>query len=213
MQTGLLFIGGEYPPQHIIDAFLSRASLIVAADSGYDYLRSRGVGCDLVTGDMDSTEYGEEIAALEEHRVIRFQRDKDETDTEIGLRALRERNVDYPVIVGGGGGRLDHLLALATLFDRELRPREWLSRGARAISVEERLTLSGLEGHTVSLFPAGTGPCTITSEGLKWPLDALTWYRSRGDAGISNLIVGDPLVLEPQTGRGILVIPDQNFSE
>jgi thiamine pyrophosphokinase len=210
MQTGVLFIGGEYPQPHLIDELLGRASLVVAADSGFDYLRSRGLQCDLVAGDMDSTRYAEEIAALGENRVVRFGREKDETDTEIGLRLLRERGIEYPVIVGGGGGRLDHLLALAALFDREVRPREWVSAQGRVLSVEERLVLGGYVGRTVSLFPAGSGECRLHSEGLKWPLDELTWYRGRGDGGVSNVVMKDPLVLEPYSGRGLLVIPEKD---
>lgn len=209
MKTGVLFIGGDYPPHDIIDTILSHASLVAAADSGYDYLRRRGLGCDFVLGDMDSTEYAEEIASLEEQRVFAYEREKDETDTEIGLRILREKGTEYPVIIGGGGGRLDHLISLVAMFDRDVRPREWVPREARVISVEEHLSLPGLAGRTVSLFPAGAAPCRLHSEGLKWPLDSLTWHRGRGDVGISNEVVDDPLVLQPVSGRGILVIPEK----
>jgi thiamine pyrophosphokinase len=212
MRTGLLFIGGLYPPDNTIDNSLSRSSFVIAADSGYDYCRRRGIECDLVVGDMDSTRYSEEIAALGEERVKPFERDKDETDTEIGLRLLYEYGIEYPVIIGGGGGRLDHLLALAVLFDRRQRPREWLSREARVVSVEEEITLKGLKGRTVSLFPAGREVCRLHSEGLKWPLDQLQWLRGRGDAGISNEVIGEPLRLAPLTGRGILVIPESEES-
>jgi thiamine pyrophosphokinase len=207
MKTGVLFIGGEYPREEVIDAVLAGAEYVVAADSGYDYLRQREIACDLVVGDMDSTRYGREIAELGEERVQRFDAQKDETDTEIGLRSLVERGVEYPIIIGGGGGRLDHLLAVASLFDRSLRPREWISRQARVISVEERLLVEGRKGRTVSLFPAGDQPCRIHSQGLKWPLDQLTWLKQRGDGGVSNEVTEDPLLLEPYSGRAMLVIP------
>jgi thiamine pyrophosphokinase len=41
------------------------------------------------------------------------------------------------------------------------------------------------------------------SDGLKWPLDGLTWRH--GDVGISNVAIKDEVAIEMLTGRLIMV--------
>jgi thiamine pyrophosphokinase len=200
-----LCIGGEMPGPGMIRRVAEEMDIVAAADSGFDALYEIGIEPDLVLGDMDSTNYRNIIEKFPSEKVHTASRDKDETDTEIGLRELYERGVDRVTLIGGGGGRLDHLLGLIILFHRDMRPHQWYTRTDRVVSVEDEIVLEGLKGTTVSLFPAGKGRCRIHSEGLKWPLDDLVW--NIGDAGISNLVTGDPLILRPIEGRALFVCP------
>ncbi len=205
-----LCIGGDAPQPETIARLVRGVDIVGAADSGFDYLYELGIVPDLLVGDMDSTRYASEIeglAARQGHEVkteVEFtSSEKEETDTEIGLRRLRELGAEHIILIGGGGGRLDHLLGLVILFDREMRPDRWYGGSDLVISIDEPKEFSGLEGSTVSLFPAGKGRCRLKSRGLKWPLDELVWER--GDAGISNLVVSETLAIEPVEGRAILV--------
>ena len=83
--NGLLFTGGEGPGAALLDGFLKNTSVIVAADSGYDLAADLGIVPDLVVGDMDSVKRVQEVNQRAPASLIRFPRDKDETDTEIGL--------------------------------------------------------------------------------------------------------------------------------
>lgn len=198
-----LCIGGEAPDVKKINSIIEGMDIIAAADSGFDTLYRAGIEPDFLVGDMDSTEYPDRVSAYPREKVEIFSRDKEETDTEIALRRLYERGIEDVTLIGGGGGRLDHLLGIVTLFDRDIRPREWYTGYDRVVSIEEIISLHGLEGLTVSLFPAGKEGCRIKSTGLKWPLDTLVWEK--GDAGISNLVTKETLVLEPIEGRAIMV--------
>ncbi len=206
---GVLVLGGEHPHIANVEQIMRNADLVVAADSGFDFLWENGLGFDYIVGDMDSTRYGGAIAEIPENKVIVAPREKDDTDTELGLRFLKEKSIDKVIMVGGGGGRLDHLLGIVSLFDREIRPDEWYTRNEGVVSIDKPKSFRHLKGKTVSLFPAGTETCTMKSSGLKWPLDALKWKK--GDVGISNVVVSDEVTIQPITGRLIFIYPLTQF--
>jgi len=204
---GVLFIGGKHPQQALSRKLAEDADLIVAADSGFDITWNQGIGCNYVVGDMDSTRFLKVIDKLPGNKVIRMPKEKDETDTEIGLRVLYEKGATKKILIGGGGGRLDHLIGIIILFHRDIRPDEWYTDKEVIISIDKKTILREMKGETVSFFPVGEEECRMKSEGLKWPLDNLKWKR--GDAGISNLITSERMIVEPVSGRLICIFSNR----
>ena len=201
MKQGLLFVGGSGPlPGSFED---SPGSVKVAADSGLELALGLGIEPDLVVGDMDSISDPSLLARFPPERVLRFPADKDETDTEIGLRILRERGCGEITIVGGGGGRLDHLLGIVSLFEREDPPRRWITNEADVRLIDGMAEFRGWEGAIVSLFPLGLRAARMRSEGLRWSLDGLEFKRGQG--GISNLVIADRMAIAVGVGKLLLV--------
>jgi thiamine pyrophosphokinase len=200
---GLLVIGGAAPAPGELLLCARGMHLVIAADSGYDHCRAAGLVPDLVVGDMDSLSDPDALERLPAARVMRFPRDKDETDTEIGMRLLLEKGCTRITIAGGGGGRIDHLLGIAGLFERERPPVRWVTDREDMHLVEGELFLEGCRGATVSVFPLGAGAGDMRSEGLFWPLSGLEF--ARGSAGISNRAVADRIRITVGNGR-LLVI-------
>lgn len=200
---GILIIGGDHPARDLTSRLVEEAQIIIAADSGFDYAWNNGIDIDYVVGDMDSTSYREIIESMPKEKVLRMPEEKDETDTEIGLAMLKELGAAESVIIGGGGGRLDHLLGIVTLFHREIRPDEWYTDKEAVWSIDRKRIFEGLKGKTVSFFPVGEEICRMRSSGLKWPLDQLVWKP--GDAGISNVVMEDSMMVEPLSGRLICI--------
>lgn len=200
---GLLFVGGEGPRRQEILRCAREASLSVAADSGLELALAAGVEPDLVVGDMDSISDPRLLDRFPAERILRFPREKDDTDTEIGLRTLLERGVDEVTIAGGGGGRIDHLLGIVALFERGQPPRRWLTAREDIRLVDGEARFDGWLGSTVSVFPLGDHAGRMRSRGLRWPLDGLTFPRGR--AGISNIVTEDPLLISVADGK-VLVI-------
>jgi thiamine pyrophosphokinase len=182
IMDALLFTGGDAPVR--IEEMLEGHPFACAADSGLLTAMRWGVVPDLVVGDMDSLADPSLLDSLPPSSVIRFPRDKDETDTEIGLRVLAERGFREVALIGGGGGRLDHLLAILALFERETRPSTWLTARERIDFVDGEILFPAERGDTVSVFPVGCGQIRTESEGLRWKLDGLAWKR--GSFGVSN---------------------------
>jgi len=198
----VLFTGGSAPDAPPVGLEIN-GSVIVAADSGVETALRWGIEPDLVLGDMDSLTDPSILHRLGEERVRRYEEEKDYTDTELGLMELFDRGVQDAVIVGGGGGRLDHLLGIVALFDRDIAPRRWYTDSEHVECIDEEYTLREAEGETVSFFPAGRARCTMQTRGLKWPLDTLSWVK--GDAGISNVVVSKECRIRVTEGRLIMV--------
>jgi thiamine pyrophosphokinase len=177
--------------------------VVVAADSGLLLAREFDIPPDYIVGDMDSLPDLKLLDEYEDFRVHRFPREKDYTDTELGIQLLREKGCEKIVIIGGGGGRMDHFLSLYSLFHRENPPSAWLTDRDEIVYVNSRYELRERGGREISLFPVGREPVRMSSRGLKWPLDGLVWQV--GDAGISNVVTGAAAEIEVLSGGLILM--------
>jgi thiamine pyrophosphokinase len=201
--VGLLLLGGEGPRRAQLEEVLRAAAMVIAADSGFDLALSLGVQPDLLVGDLDSVAASRGLSAFPAERIRRYPRDKDETDAELGLRLLAERGIRSVVLAGGGGGRLDHLLAIVELFEREPPPLAWYTALERVERVDGEARLAGCLGRRVSFFAIRGTAGGLSSEGLKWPLDGLEWARGRG--GVSNLVTADPARVRVRRGSLLMV--------
>jgi thiamine pyrophosphokinase len=178
-------------------------SFICAADSGLDVLRRWGILPDLVVGDMDSLS---DISILVSYEnVMEFPRDKDDTDTEIGIREIRARGYGHLVLAGGGGGRLDHLLALRSMLERPEGPDEWLTSSERVVRFGSATTFNVHAGATVSVFPLSGGASGMHSEGLAWPLDGLSWDNAH--FGVSNIARTGEFLIDPGSRPLFVILP------
>jgi thiamine pyrophosphokinase len=202
-KRGLLVVGGDAPSPQALREAARGVELVTAADSGLLRVLEAGLVPDLVVGDMDSLPDRSLLERVARERVFIFPVDKDETDTEIGMRMMRERGCTDIAIAGGGGGRIDHLLGVALLFEREDPPSRWLTDAADIYMVDGERLFSGWEGSTVSVFPLGPRAGEMSSEGLRWPLDGLTFQRGWG--GISNVATASRVRISVGMGRLLVV--------
>ena len=196
-------IGGDGPSAELLRAAARAVDVVAAADSGLVPVLDAGLVPDLVVGDMDSLPDRSLLDRVPAERVRIFPTDKDETDTEIGMRFLAEDGCTEITIAGGGGGRIDHLFGVAQLFERAAPPVRWMTANADIYLVGRSAEFSGWVGSTVSVFPVGARCARMKSEGLRWPLDGLEFRRGFG--GISNVVTGTPLRISVGTGRLLVV--------
>jgi len=174
------------------------AARIIAADAGLDLAERLGVTPHLVVGDMDSVTPG----ALERARaagveIVTRPTDKDETDLELALAeawsGLRGRSGASVVVLGGAGGRLDHLAAnLAVLTGprwRHVQITAWMGT-SRVDVVHTSRTLRGVAGMEVSILAWHGAAEGVTTTGLRWPLHRAT-LEPGSALGTSNRFTGD----------------------
>lgn len=207
----VLFIGGDQPDPNSCSPYIGNVDIVVAADSGFDGARRSGFSVDYVIGDMDSISDPKVLEEFDDSRVIRWPRDKDYTDTECALEYLSGKGITDIVLVGGTGGRLDHLYAIQHLFTRPVCP--WLWVGSETVVVPVGAGCAGnsirLEGlrvdNPVSVFPASNAPLAVTSRGLHWELDSLDW--SSGAYSLSNRSVASQAVISVTQGRFLVMFP------
>ncbi len=208
---GILFTGGEAPESGLAAPFLSGYACAVAADSGLAACERFGVEPDLIVGDMDSLPDPSALGKYPSGRVEKWPHDKDYTDTEIALAALAKRGIDDIVLLGGGGGRVDHFLALKALFDRDPCPSVWVSDASVCVSVgagtpSASARILGLaQGDPVSVFPVGPGSHRAAGSGFHWPIDGLDW--DEGAFSLSNRADSGTVSIEAREGRFLCVFP------
>jgi thiamine pyrophosphokinase len=158
---------------------------IAAADSGLALAEAAGLKPDWIIGDMDSLNH-DRLCHYPMEKIIRYPVDKNYTDTELALALLREKGCGEIWIIGGGGGRIDHLFGIRELFEGDDFPTRWLTAAEDIYCIEGgKLAISLAPGSVVSVFLVGGGPWKAESAGLKWPLDNVRWKR--GMTGLSNI--------------------------
>jgi thiamine pyrophosphokinase len=215
---GIVFTGGEGPPPGLVKGLLAgpaKGALTVAADSGLEAAEAAGLRPDWIIGDMDSLDDAARLDKYPSGSVIRHAADKDYTDTELALSLLREKGRDEAWLLGGGGGRVDHLFAIRSLFERERPPARWITAaediycldagGGTGAANGRELALSLESDAPVSVFPLGDGPWKADSRGLKWPLGAVVW--NRGFFGLSNVALSGAWAITVEWGRFMVILP------
>jgi len=211
----IVLAGGELPPTDAIRDLVAGGGaagppLVVAADSGLDHALALGLAVDVVVGDLDSASAAAIAAAradgvaFETHPV-----DKDATDLELALLAARDRGPTRITVVGGGGGRHDHLLAnalvlaAADLADLDL---DALVGTARITVVRARATLHGHPGDLCSLLPVGGVAHGVRTHGLRFRLHGEDLLPG-STRGVSNELIGAEATVTVDAGVILAVQP------
>lgn len=225
----LILADGEAPTRGDLDlawpGWDANLGLVIAADGGARHAARLGVTIDAWVGDGDSLD-ADGMAALLAAAIPmeRSSPHKDESDTELAVRAAIRRGAAGLVIVGAlGGTRIDHALANIGL----LAMTELAGRPATLIDARSRITLvrapdpegapvhrplPGRTGDLVSLLPLGPGVIGVTTRGLAYPLNdeplpegparGLSNVRTASDAAVTVgggllLVVESPARLDP----------------
>jgi thiamine pyrophosphokinase len=192
-------------------ALLDDADLVIAADGGAIWLASIGVRPHRLVGDLDSVD--ESLVrrlAADGTSIDRHPAEKDESDTELGVRCAIDAGADQIVLLATlAGRRLDHELANALLLAHPaLRGRDVrMVRGPVTLRVArdgQRLELSGRGGDLVTLLAIGGDAAGVTTVGLRYPLSAGTLGLG-SSRGVSNQVVAPPASVAIERGTLLVV--------
>jgi thiamine pyrophosphokinase len=185
---------------------LAEDAMVIAADGGALEAERLGLRIGRLVGDMDSAP-AEVVDRLEAEgvEVERHPADKDFSDLELALEVACREGVEEILVLGGDGGRLDHLLGVSFLLgsDRWTGVRIDAVLGAALVHVvRDERELSGTPGELVSLFAVGGPASGVTTTGLRWQLDddALLAGSTRG---LSNVFVGSEASI--RVGAGVVL--------
>lgn len=196
--------GGNPLPAGIASQILP-ASLVIAADSGADHALAVGLQPDVIVGDLDSID-PHTLTELDGSAEIRqHPTDKDATDLELAVRAAFEAGATALQIVGGHGGRLDHLLGNYQLITSLDCPVTWFAGLDRLVIASGAATLNTSSGQTLTLL-AVSESATVSVRGTRWELDRAVVRRGE-TRGVSNVAIGAVVELEVHAGRVVVVLP------
>lgn len=200
-----VFVGGDPVSRERI-AGLAPFDLVVAADSGAELAAEAGVTVDVLVGDLDSISRETLERVFDDETVIESHLPgKDATDLELAMEvALRSAPTEI-VFVGGGGGRLDHLLGnVAVIAAPVARDASvsWVTERETAYVVRGRKSIRASTGTTFSLVPIGGDAHGVHLRNARWELRNASLHAHRS-TGISNVAAAGEIEIE--VGRGVLL--------
>jgi len=203
MRTVVVLSGG---PGFVPVADLPAGATVIAADGGAELARMLGLSVDLVVGDMDSISV--ETLAKVEH-VERHPAEKDATDLELALVAALRLEPERVLVLGGGGGRLDHLfgglLLLASQAYAGVRVDAQFGAAAVHVVRGER-TLQGEPGELISLLAVHGRAKGVATNGLVYPLRSET-LEPGSSRGVSNVFAAPEAWIALEEGVLLAVRP------
>ncbi len=190
-----------------------RRPFVIAADGGARRALDLGLTPDLVVGDGDSAD----ADTLERLQVLGVPvelapADKDESDTELCLRAALDRGARTMRIVGAlGGPRVEHTVANLLLLahpmlddlDVAIVASPSVIRRMGVADGPGAITIRGVPGDLLSLMAVDTVVEGVRTTGLRFPLhdEPLLPGPARG---LSNALIAD--VARVTTRRGRLLV-------
>ena len=197
----VIISGGEYSPFPPPEA----GEFVIACDRGYTYALREGRRPDLVVGDFDSCR--ETVA--EGIPVLRFKKEKDDTDTMLAVRWALERGFGELLLLCALGGRLDHCLAnlQCAAFAAERGARvSLLSDDTRIYLLHSgSMELERAEGFSLSVLTHSERCVGVTLRGVKYPLEGAT-LTSAFPLGVSNAWSGDRATVSVDSGTLMVVL-------
>lgn len=202
MKTAYVFFNGqlEGSREFYIKLIDEKKGDIYCADGGANHLEALGIFPLEIWGDLDSvTKEIIEKYRNNNVRIKKFPKDKDYTDGELILQHISKLNYDEIIIIGGLGGRIDHLLTNLNLIFK-FKNLKFVTEKERIFSIEKKAELTGLRGKTISFVPFSEKVEGLTLEGFKYPLNKHILHQ--GDSiCMSNIAVDDICKVTFDTGK------------
>jgi thiamine pyrophosphokinase len=186
----------------------AQPTLVVAADGGAIKAERLKLVPDVVVGDGDSlpANRAEQLRASGVE-VIVHPIAKNESDTELAIREAVSRGATSLIVLGAfGGNRVEHsianlmLLALPEAQGLDVSLVDGASTVRLIGGAAHTLELHGAPGDYVSLLPLSECVEGVTTDGLRFPLDAETLYQGPA-RGLSNELIGADGSVTTRSGR------------
>lgn len=116
----IIVAGGNFPTNIYLETIFQKVNYIIAADRGFDYLKSLNIRPNFLIGDFDSLDSN--LEKIRDVEIIKYPIEKSMTDLDIAIEKSILLSSNEVLILGGSGTRLDHtiinIFLLKKLFDK-----------------------------------------------------------------------------------------------
>lgn len=175
---------------------------VLCADGGYLFAEAMGVKPDCIMGDFDSA------AMPERDNILCYPVEKDDTDTMLCLKYGLEQGFDDFLIVGGFGGRVDHMLAnFQTLNFAAMRQVhcEMYDGNTWATVIRNGAMRIAKRPGKLSVLAMDAECKGIDERGVKYPLTDATLCNTF-PLGVSNEFAADYAEISVREGAILIII-------
>lgn len=190
----------------------SEPSCVIAVDRGLAHTLRLGLRPHVVVGDFDSV--GAAMLARTRDRwpdlvVQRHDRHKAHSDLDLALSFAWGLDPAEIALLGGGGGRLDHLMVSVTMLARPryaaLPLTAYLGASVvRAATVGMNMELPVDDGNLLTLLAVG-GAASLHTAGLRWNLTGASPLQCAASLGLSNELTGSEAHIRVQSGTALAI--------
>ena len=203
----IIFANGDLPNLEKARALLRDDDFIIAADGGTRHALTLGLTPNIIIGDMDSATFDLQPLTEKGTQIIRYPRDKNETDLELAIQHALTLKPEQVIILAALGGRLDQTLGNIALISN-LQPETCnlkLDNGIEEVFFcRDQIRIKGASGDIVSLIPWQGEVAGVVTTDLKWPLQNETLYPQK-TRGISNEMLNDTATVQIKSGLLLVV--------
>lgn len=193
----VIFVGGDAPQYNNISWV---PNCIIAVDSGLLVCKNWKIIPDVVIGDFDTTSIEESKLYAPKSKIINFDTNKNCSDSFLALEYAYKNNYRDITMVGGVGQRLDHFIALLTLFSHRYAPNRIIGPQYQLERFFEihRVDCRNISDKYISFFSLGKITRQNT-QGLRWDLTDI--ILSSEYNSLSNEYVDECVTISMQEGE------------
>ncbi len=211
MKRAIIFYNGDLSNIQNAKHYIKPKDYLICADGGARYALELGLKPNIILGDFDSlTPELQQSLKGKEIEWIAYEKEKDETDSELALKHALEKGYTTILIFGMFGSRIDHMLT--NFFAIDILAKNNIDvtiiEGQKEIKVITKHTIfHGKKGDLLSLIPLKEDAKKVTTKNLHYPLhdEDLLFGYSRG---ISNVFTKDTAEISLTNGS-LLVIHEK----
>lgn len=190
-------------------ASIAKGDMVIGVDHAAFWLIEHNVIPDVAIGDFDSVNPDEmKIISKNVKKVIRYQPEKNYTDTELALRYAIRLRPSSIMILGGSGTRLDHTIGVLQLFEKSAErgiPMAFRDTTNEVVVAGRGRTILTKRGgcRYVSFIPI-TSTIQVSLSGFKYNITKKTIRRGQ-TIGISNEFMGPKADVTVHRGRAFII--------
>ena len=151
---------------------LDNYDLIVAVDSGTEQAYKLFLKPDLIIGDLDSIdEKTIKRAEKDKVQILKYETNKNETDFELALKHVIDKEIKDITIIGGEYGEIDHLFGVLTVIIsfQEDQQISWIHKDQTVLIPNSKKIAIG-NNVEFSILPF-TNLKNLNISGAQWNLD------------------------------------------
>jgi thiamine pyrophosphokinase len=176
---------------------------VVAVDGATNALIENGIEPEIIIGDLDSV--NDDLLRGRRHLKIESQ---DNTDFEKALDFIEKKSMSPSIVMGVGGGYLDHIFGNISIFSR-----------TKFVAISDSTVFMVIDGCKILNIPINTKisifgmpSCLITSKGLKWELKD-HYLSMTGQTSQSNRASAPKVELDVLMGKALVFIYTETISD
>ncbi|ERT69561.1 MULTISPECIES: thiamine diphosphokinase [Cetobacterium] len=201
MTKAFIFLNGDFPD---CKDFYSNLNIntehLFCADGGAKKALELNYIPKEVWGDFDSLDQiSLDLLKSNNVTIKKFNKDKDFTDGELLISYVTSLNYDEIYIIGGLGGRIDHMLTNINLIFK-YKNIIFIDRSEKLFLVTSNFILKNNLNKRISFIPFSDTIENLTLEGFFYPLKNHT--LKRGDSTcLSNIITSEEAFISFSSGK------------